>query len=291
MAGLKKRARPSTIVEKLFWLPPPVEPQPPRWDHERVEFTDAQVQAFYEEGLVVVPGVFRREETDAMRAAFDRLHAAAQALRTTQTSKGSYFVLTPRDEKVIVNRVVWCGAAEPLLSDYGRDPRLLAIAAKLLGSRQMQQLINQAHFKMPGDGVSFAFHQDIQHRDKSPGDWKDVNGRGSYVQTLTCVDAMTSENGPLLYIPGSCQTGALKAGAYSYDQDANDETSREKLARSKPVLGEPGDLILLNPYTLHGSLANNSKLARRIFINGFAYPGANGRVYPGEGSGRMLSID
>jgi hypothetical protein len=25
-----------------------------------------------------------------------------------------------------------------------------------------------------------------------------------------------------------------------------------------------------------------------VLINGYAYPGANGRVYPGEGSGRVL---
>jgi len=239
---------------------------------------------------VAVKGVFLKSETDAMRAAFDRLYAEAQQIKTTQTHRGSYFVLTPREPEVIVNRVVWCGAAESVLSDFGKDPRLLALASPLLGSREMQQLINQAHFKMPGDGVSFAFHQDIQHRDKAPGDWRDANGRGSYVQTLTCVDAMTEENGPLLWVPGSCRQGVLGRGAYSYDQSADDSAHREQLAQSRPALGETGDVILLNPYTLHGSLANRSNRARRIFINGFAYPGANGRTYPGEGSGRMLSF-
>jgi ectoine hydroxylase-related dioxygenase (phytanoyl-CoA dioxygenase family) len=255
-----------------------------------VKLNESQIRAFFEEGVVLVKGVFSAAETDAMRAAFDRLHTEAQTIRTTQTHRGSHFVLSPKERHVVVNRVVWCGAAEPVLSDFGRDPRLLSMAADLLGSREMQQLINQAHFKMPGDGVSFAFHQDVQHRDKGPGTWKDVNGRGSYVQTLTCVDAMTEDNGPLLWVSGSCRQGPISASGHSYDRDADDPESQSLLEQSQPALGDTGDVILLNPYTLHGSLANRSNSARRIFINGYAYPGANGRVYPGEGSGRMLKI-
>jgi hypothetical protein len=39
---------------------------------------------------------------------------------------------------------------------------------------------------------------------------------------------------------------------------------------------------------VHGSTANHSALPRRVLINGYACPGANGRVYPGAGSGRRL---
>ena len=246
-----------------------------------------QIDAFYREGLVVLKGVFDTSETAEMRTAFDSLHAKAQKLRETQTFEGSYFVLNPRPQDVVVQRVVWCGASEGALLKYGEDPRLLEASAQLLGSREMQQLINQAHFKMPGDGVSFAFHQDIQHRDKAPGDWADVNGRGSYVQTLTCIDAMTTENGPLLWIPNSCSQGRISNRAYTYDQGTSPE---DDLAKSQPLIADEGDVIFLNPYTLHGSLANGSKAARRIFINGYAYPGANHRIYPGEGSGRYLKI-
>ena len=251
--------------------------------------SDAQVKAFYEDGIVLLKGVFNRQETSEMRAAFDRLHAKAQKIRETQTFEGSYFVLTPRPSDVVVQRVVWCGASENALLRYGADPRLTQPAAQILGSSELQQLINQAHFKLPGDGVSFAFHQDIQHRDKAPGDWEDKNGKGSYVQTLTCVDAMTAENGPLLWVPGSCRSGRTMARSYTYDQGMNSEQD-SYLNQSRPLLGDEGDVLLLNPYTLHGSLANESHSARRIFINGYAYPGSNHRVYPGEGSGRLLKV-
>ena len=59
-------------------------------------------------------------------------------------------------------------------------------------------------------------------------------------------------------------------------------------ARARPVLMEQGSVLLLGPYTVHGSKPNRSRHARRVFINGYAYPGANRRIYPGEGAGRRL---
>jgi hypothetical protein len=47
-------------------------------------------------------------------------------------------------------------------------------------------------------------------------------------------------------------------------------------------------VLFFGPYAVHGSTSNESKYSRRVLINGYAYPGANGRVYPGEGSGRRL---
>jgi hypothetical protein len=47
-------------------------------------------------------------------------------------------------------------------------------------------------------------------------------------------------------------------------------------------------VLLFGPYTFHRSLPNRSTRPRRVFINGFAHPGANSRVYPGDGAGRTL---
>ena len=112
-----------------------------------------------------------------------------------------------------IHRVVWCGAAEPILSRYGMDRRLLEMAGQLLGSSEMNQLINQAHFKLPGDGVEFPWHQDSTHRRFGGDGWQDLNGRGSYVQTVTAIDTVTHDNGPLEFIPGSWQARSRSAGA------------------------------------------------------------------------------
>ena len=51
----------------------------------------------------------------------------------------------------------------------------------------------------------------------------------------------------------------------------------------------PGDTIFFGPYTAHASVENTSDKYRRVLINGYASPGANRRVYPGDGAGRRLN--
>ena len=58
--------------------------------------------------------------------------------------------------------------------------------------------------------------------------------------------------------------------------------------RARAVLMEPGSVLLIGPYTVHGSKPNRSKQARRVFINGDAYPGAIRRIYPGKGAGHTV---
>jgi ectoine hydroxylase-related dioxygenase (phytanoyl-CoA dioxygenase family) len=56
------------------------------------------------------------------------------------------------------------------------------------------------------------------------------------------------------------------------------------------VIAEPGDTLFFGPYTAHASFENLSDRYRRVFINGYAFPGANARVYPGTGSCRKLTV-
>jgi ectoine hydroxylase-related dioxygenase (phytanoyl-CoA dioxygenase family) len=252
-----------------------------------------QVAAFFEVGFTSQPDVFTADEVGEMRAAFERLERTAYRLGNTQMYRGSQFVLSCAPDaagrrRVRIDRIVWCGAAEPVLSAFGRAPRLLAMASCLLGSREMNQLINQAHFKLPGDGVDFPWHQDSTHRRYGGGEWRDVNGRGSFVQTLTAIDDVTADNGPLQVIPGSCKLGHVEppeGGAGWLPTDRLDPRT------AISVTMKAGSVLLFGPYTFHRSQPNCSCRPRRMFINGFAYPGANSRVYPGAGAGRLLRYE
>ena len=251
--------------------------------------TREQVAEFYERGFVLVRRVFARAEVQEMRAAFERLRETAGRLGETCMHEGAQFVLErgARDAAVPVriHRIVWCGAAESVLSRYGMDPRLLAMASQLLGSDEMNQLINQAHFKEPGDGVEFPWHQDSTHRRFGQEEnWRDVNGRGSYVQTVTAIDPIGEDNGPMHLIPGSCRLGHVAAAADGALPPSVDAGSAVAAAM------EAGSVLLFGPYTFHSSPPNRSSRSRRIFINGYAYPGANSRVYPGDGAGRLVSV-
>jgi ectoine hydroxylase-related dioxygenase (phytanoyl-CoA dioxygenase family) len=250
-----------------------------------MQLTSRQLEKFFSVGYVVRRDVFAPSEVHELRRAFERLERAAYRLRETCMHRGSLFVLSPiADDRVPVSiqRIVWCGAAEPKLSEFGSDPRLLSMASQILGSKRMNQLINQAHFKIPGDGVEFPWHQDSTHRRYGHGCWNDANGRGSYVQTVIAVDHVTEDNGPLQLIPGSCKLGHLGLPEGQLPTDRLDP----RAAVSATM--RAGSVLLFGPYTFHRSTPNRSHRPRRIFLNGFAYPGANTRTYPGEGAGRVV---
>jgi len=249
--------------------------------------SDEHVESFFEQGFVLLPDVFAPADIAQMRAAFERLLEMAATLGDSGMHRGSQFVLqraeaSSHEPEVRIHRIVWCGAAEPVLSRFGMDPRLLAMAAQLLGSSEMNQLINQAHFKQPGDGIEFPWHQDSTHRRYGQQDWRDVNGRGSYVQTVTAIDPIDEYNGPLRLLPGSCKLGHVSRAPDGQLPAGLDQ--RDAIAATMTA----GSVLLFGPYTYHSSPPNRSDRPRRIFINGFASPGANSRVYPGEGAGRLV---
>lgn len=243
-----------------------------------------QVHAFYRDGYLVVPQVFDQTDIELISDALDRLAETASRFSSTTMHRGTQFVVRPGDRGVCIDRIVWVGAAEPILSAYGQDDRLLAIASRILGTRRMEQLINQAHYKQPGDGVAFPWHQDSVHRRYGTPMWTDVDGRGSFVEMVTAVDPMTAYNGPIRLIPGSHVHGHLPV---------DPETRRlpsEAIDSKRAITVEmaPGDVLLFGPYTIHGSAPNVSRTSRRAFLNGFCIPGANRRIYPGDGAGRTV---
>lgn len=250
-------------------------------------YIDPLYERYLQDGYVVVRDVFTSSEVRRIRAAFERLEATARTLRETAMVEGAQFVVdahadAPPDE-VKIQRIVWCGGAEPILSQFGRDRRLVDLASRLLGGREFDQLINQAHFKFPGDEVEFEWHQDSRHRRYGTDLWTDVDGRGSFVEIVTAVDPMTTQNGTIEIIPGTQALGHIECGPdKALPQsvyDADDAVAVEL---------QPGDVVAFGPFVIHGSRPNRSERPRRSFLNGFALPGANHRVYPGEGAGRRV---
>ena len=240
--------------------------------------TGDEVEAFFELGWFVRRALFRADEVARMRTCFDELENIANELSDTGLHRGAHFVLGDKDGQRVIKRVVWAGGCQRYLLTIGSDPRLTVPSAQLLGSDAMDHLLNQAHFKRPGDGVTFDWHQDIQHRDKGDGTWTDVNGRGSFVQTLIALDETTPDSGPLKFMPGSVKWGRVELS------DHNDTCELDAVT----IAARPGDTLFFGPYTAHASSENKSRRYRRVLINGYAYPGANRRVYPGDGAGRRL---
>ena len=256
-----------------------------------LKLSHQQLEDFYEIGYVVIEEIFSSSEVKVIGEAMDRLAAMAKGLVGTVMVNGSQFVVEEiplkKGSRKQIKRIVWCGSAEPTLLKFGQDARLLRIAGQILGSRQVEHLINQAHFKNPQDQLFFPFHQDSLHRGFGTSDWRDENGKGSYVQMAMAIDEVTLDNGPLLFVPGSCRKGHLNL---PYDEKTQTQSPHFNEKEAVPILMKPGSMAIFGPYTIHGSLPNNSATQRRVFINGFAYPGANFRKYPGESSCMILDV-
>ncbi len=239
---------------------------------------------FFEHGFLILPSFYGAADVLAMRRAFSRLERRARRLDGTQAVDGSLFVVDRRNDLLRIERIVWCGAAEPALAELGRVPRLLQAMAQLLEAPVLDQLINQAHVKRPGDEVAFSYHQDSYHRRYGTELFHDVNGRGSFVQALTAVDPMGPDNGGLWLVPESHRLGHIPTGDGRLPEGSFDEES------AVPVVLEPGDTLLLSPFTIHGSDCNRGGQPRRLFINGFCCPDANRREYHGAGTGLRLRV-
>ncbi len=133
-------------------------------------------------------------------------------------------------------------------------PQLLAVAAAVNGDDFAP--FNEALFiKAPGLGASVAWHQDgVTHWD-SP-DWdQGTHGFNFMAQIYGC----TPENGVWVVL-GSHQLGKLDIKALVA------AAGSERLPQAVPLVCAPGDVVITNRQTIHGSFANVSR-AWRVTVN------------------------
>lgn len=207
-----------------------------------------------------------------MKSAFNKLSNVGQTLIKSAEISNSKFII----DKNILKRVIWAGGMEPVLLKYGQDPRMLKIISQILNVDEFIHLINQAHFKTPGDGVNFLPHQDIKNRDKNDGTWINVDNKGSFVQSMIALDDIDLENGPVYIIENSHLFGKL----------TEDEIKDLEKTSTKIILQmKAGDVAFWGPYLVHASEANTSSKSRNTLMNGYSQIGANSRIYSGSGTG------
>ena len=125
------------------------------------------------------------------------------------------------------------------------------------------------HYKNPGDGVSFQMHQDCTFR-KPDAAYRDLYG--GFLQTAIAVDPSTVENGCLQLVPYSHKEKKplLEGGYEGWESNDSNRRALARLAPAENALMDPGDVLIWNPFTIHGSQPNRSPRSRRVYINGFA---------------------
>ncbi|MDB5106480.1 MAG: hypothetical protein JWP91_4169 [Fibrobacteres bacterium] len=229
---------------------------------------DGWIGEYWEKGFTRVPGVFPANEIEELSKGFDEVLALGKGLTKTTKSGLTEYRVVPIDGKPTLKFAKWASASHESLDRFRTSPRLMSLVMQVLGP-DLRQITNQMHYKNPGDGVSFQMHQDCTFR-KPDSSYRDLYG--GFLQAAIAVDPSTVENGCLQLVPGSHKEGkALLSGGYE-GWEANGENQRvlERFAPAVDGLMDPGDVLLWNPYTIHGSQPNRSAKSRRVYINGFA---------------------
>ena len=239
--------------------------------------SDADIDAYEENGYLVVSGLVSAPEVEALRAdalklcrggyAHPRLPAADPSL-TDEEILGRYLCLH-HPHKV-----------SPVILDTGvRHAGMARVLARLIGPdvKCMQSML----FIKPPGFQGQAWHQDeifIPTRDRSlTGGW-------------IALDDATEQNGCMWAIPGS-HKGVL------YEQRAHDnpnefdgvgESYGFDAAAEVPVEAKTGDVVFFNGYLLHRSFRNRSNLHRRVLVNHYmnAWSLLPWRVAAGEPAAR-----
>lgn len=231
----------------------------------------AWIDEYWDRGFVRVPGVFPPAEVAELAGYFDAILAQATGLDAVTKRGLTEFRVVPIAGKPTLKFAKWASASHEGLNKFRTSPRLLGLVMQVLGP-DLNSITNQMHYKNPGDGVSFQMHQDCVFR-KPDAAYRDLFG--GFLQTAIAVDPSTVENGCLQMVPFSHrEKRSLLEGGYE-GWEAN-EANRKALERFPPAengLLDPGDVMIWNPFTIHGSRPNLSARSRRVYINGFARAG------------------
>jgi len=227
------------------------------------------VEAYREQGFVLVPGLFDAETIARMRAEADamleRVVAAGKSVEATWTGSWREQLIgkSGNGEVVSSDQVAQMAMAVSSIHDVQyhsahfmraiMDERLTGAVAQLIGEN-VQLHHTKYHVKPPAIGAPFPMHQDYPYF---------PHELHTMLAAAIHIDAANIENGCLCVVPGSNQLGPLQHqtdGSYFLPLD------EWPLDRATPCEASEGDVLIFNYLTVHGSYVNHSERPRRLLL-------------------------
>lgn len=214
--------------------------------------SEAQTRQFDEQGFFIVEGVLSPEDCAAMRAEFERIHAA-------ENDRGGHEVHVEPGARRISNIFNKTTAFDKCLW----IPEVLAASAYLLGEIK----VHGANLRDPVKGYGQQdLHTDVPK--KFDDDWWVVN-------SMLMMDDMTLDNGPTRVVPGSHRWAAINVPYVNIGDWEPPPLSPEDEARMPEDLGAPypgellveapaGSAIICNSSMWHAGTVKNTDAPRRM---------------------------
>jgi len=216
--------------------------------------TDADVDAFWRDGVICLRGLFDADWIEHMRDAVeDDLAHPGPLAREYAKQEGQRFLGD-----------IGAWAVKPGLRKYVEESPAAEIAARMLRSRKVNFLYDQLFVKEPGTAAVTPWHQD--------GPYWPVRG-DQILSIWLALDDVTVESSGVEYVKGSHRWGReFRPIHFGGDTEAYKMLPGEKLPDINAMRGEleivnwdmkAGDCLLHHCMTVHGAPGNASSTRRR----------------------------
>ena len=211
-----------------------------------------------EEGYTRFPAYLDRETTAAIRAHIDAL---AGPVRTEAGNNR-------RDLRHPI--------PGPLMARLARNPATLALAAALIGSRdlRMREQVFIRSDPCPPPYEPHGWHIDAAFCRAE----FDARPRQVYYQMLHCCSTVRSGGAAFMIVPGSHKLSLARGDSEAWaEQPIPAHTAPLadiKADEGIELCAEDGDLIVFNPLCYHSASPNSSQQPRYVFFTSFYHPSA-----------------
>lgn len=205
-------------------------------------FTPAEIARYHADGYLLVPGLFDREEMQALLAYAKNDEALVAGASGRKDATGQVTKLT-----------LWNHAGDDLYGMFSRSPRIVDRMEQILGG-EVYHYHTKMMLKEPFVGGAWEWHQDY-------GYW--YNNGCLYPLLASCliaVDKATRKNGCLQVIQGSHLMGRVEHGKSGDQTGADLEMVNAALERLplEYIEANPGDALFFDCNLLHRSDQNTS---------------------------------
>jgi ectoine hydroxylase-related dioxygenase (phytanoyl-CoA dioxygenase family) len=213
-----------------------------------------QLTFYHENGYLLVPNLLTKDEAGLYRAECHALAERLNAHKNMDATWGSARQAVKGAEGTVVlhchNVQFYSAAFTRLLT----EPRLVDVAADIIGSPNVQLHHTKMFIKPPEKGSPFPMHQDYPYF---------PHARHTMIAAILHFNDAPVEKGCVRVVPGSHKLGGLE---HSSEGGWHLPFEKYPVESAVPAPAEAGDVLFFSYLTIHGSGINVSQEARTTLL-------------------------